>query len=82
MLLDQCCGEGFRQALSGDCFAIARMGRSTLSQPGCFTVPVAPSSDFWRANCDPAPPSLGAALSQGDRSCFDMGVSRGSLEPN
>ncbi|HEV2522426.1 MAG TPA: TonB-dependent receptor [Candidatus Acidoferrales bacterium] len=43
-------------------------GCSTLTNPGnpnhyikpeCFTVPSAPNDAFWKANCDPAPPSLG-----------------------
>jgi len=48
-------------------------------KPGCFTVPVAPSQAFWAANCDPAPPSLGAALSPGDLSCFNL---RGNVGRN
>ena len=39
-------------------------------KPGCFTVPVAPNQAFWTANCDPAPPSVGAAL--GDLSCYNL----------
>jgi outer membrane receptor protein involved in Fe transport len=56
-------------------------GCNTLTNPGnplnyiktnCFTVPVAPSQAFFNANCDPAPPSLGAALAPGDLSCFNL----------
>jgi Carboxypeptidase regulatory-like domain/TonB-dependent Receptor Plug Domain/TonB dependent receptor len=38
----------------------------------CFAVPVAPSQAFFDANCDPAPPSLGAALAPGDLRCFNL----------
>ena len=43
-------------------------GCATLTNPGnrnnyikteCFTVPTAPDLNYWNANCDPAPPSLG-----------------------
>jgi hypothetical protein len=39
---------------------------------GCFAVPVAPSQAFFDANCDPAPPSVGAALAPGDLRCFNL----------
>ncbi len=29
----------------------------------CFSVPTAPNAAYWNANCDPAPPSLGATIS-------------------
>ncbi len=48
-------------------------------KPGCFTVPVAPSQAFWTANCDPAPPSVGAPLAPGDLSCYNL---RGNVGRN
>lgn len=39
---------------------------------GCFGVPVAPSQAFFDANCDPAPPTLGAPLAPGDLRCFNL----------
>jgi hypothetical protein len=48
-------------------------------KPGCFTVPVAPNQAFWTAKCDPEPPSVGAALSPGDLSCFNL---RGNVGRN
>jgi hypothetical protein len=45
----------------------------------CFTVPMAPSQAFWNANCDPAPPSVGAALAPGDLRCFNL---RGNVGRN
>jgi hypothetical protein len=56
-------------------------GCNTLTNPGnplnyiktnCFAVPVAPSQAFFDTNCDPAPPSLGAALGPGDLRCFNL----------
>jgi Carboxypeptidase regulatory-like domain/TonB-dependent Receptor Plug Domain len=56
-------------------------GCQSLTNPGnpnayiktqCFAVPVAPSQAFFDANCDPAPPSLGAALAPGDLRCFNL----------
>ncbi len=38
----------------------------------CFSVPVAPDQAFFDANCDPAPPTLGAALAPGDLRCFNL----------
>ncbi len=38
----------------------------------CFNVPVAPDQAFFDANCDPAPPTLGAALAPGDLRCFNL----------
>jgi hypothetical protein len=38
----------------------------------CFTVPTAPDLAFWTANCDPAPPSFGGPLPNGDLSCFNL----------
>jgi hypothetical protein len=37
-----------------------------------FTVATAPNQAFFNANCDPAPPSLGAALAPGDFRCFNL----------
>jgi len=45
----------------------------------CYTVPQAPSQAFWNANCDPAPPSVGAALAPGDLSCYNL---RGNVGRN
>jgi hypothetical protein len=56
-------------------------GCQSLTNPGnpntyiktqCFAVPVAPSQAFFDANCDPAPPSLGATLAPGDLRCFNL----------
>jgi hypothetical protein len=42
----------------------------------CFTVPTAPDMGFWTANCDPAPPSLGANISDtpslSPLACFNL----------
>ncbi len=38
----------------------------------CFSVPVAPDQAFFDANCDPAPPTLGAPLAPGDLRCFNL----------
>ena len=71
--------------LSSDDWAFPnRLGGSgckTLTRPGnpnnyvkteCFQVPQAPSAQFWSANCDPAPPSLGGPLPAGNLSCFNL----------
>jgi Carboxypeptidase regulatory-like domain/TonB-dependent Receptor Plug Domain len=56
-------------------------GCQSLTNPGnpnnyiktqCFAVPVAPSQAFFDANCDPAPPSVGAPLAPGDLRCFNL----------
>ena len=56
-------------------------GCQSLTNPGnpnnyiktqCFAVPVAPSQAFFDANCDPAPPTVGAALAPGDLRCFNL----------
>lgn len=56
-------------------------GCNKLTRPGnpnnyvkteCFQVPQAPNSQFWSANCDPAPPSLGGPVAPGDLSCFNL----------
>ncbi|GAC1434947.1 MAG: hypothetical protein NVSMB58_22200 [Terriglobales bacterium] len=45
---------------------------NTYVKTNCFAVPVAPNQAFFDANCDPAPPSLGAALAPGDLRCFNL----------
>ena len=78
-------GSDPQYTLSSDDWAFPnRMGGSgcsKLTNPGnpinyiktqCFAVPTAPSQAFWNANCDPAPPSLGAALPAGDLRCFNL----------
>ena len=56
-------------------------GCKSLTNPGnannyiktdCFAVPTAPDQAFFDANCDPAPPTLGAALAPGDLRCFNL----------
>ncbi len=72
-------------SLSSDDWDVPNVTRSggckTLTNPGnpinyiktnCFSVPVAPSQAFFDANCDPAPPSLGAPLAAGDLRCFNL----------
>ncbi len=70
--------------LSGDDWAyVNRLGGAgcktlTTGHPSayiktdCFQVPVAPTQAFFDANCDPAPPSLGAPLAPGDLRCFNL----------
>jgi carboxypeptidase family protein/TonB-dependent receptor-like protein len=76
--------------LSGDDFAFPNRlggpGCGSLTNSGnpanyiktqCFAVPTAPNPAFWSANCDPAPPSLGAALNPAggpitDLRCFNL----------
>ncbi len=78
-------GSDPANSLSGDDFAypnrLGGAGCNTLTNPGhpenyikteCFAVPTAPNSTFWSANCDPAPPSLGAALPAGSLQCFNL----------
>jgi hypothetical protein len=38
----------------------------------CFSIPTAPNVAFWNANCDPAPPSVGAALPAGSLDCYNL----------
>lgn len=72
-------------SLSSDDYAfpsrLGGSGCSSLTNPGspnnyiktnCFTVATAPNQAFFDANCDPAPPSLGAALAPGDLRCFNL----------
>ena len=56
-------------------------GCNTLTNPGnpnnyintnCFAVPTAPNLAWWKANCDPAPVSLGGPLPPGDLRCFNL----------
>jgi len=56
-------------------------GCATLTNPGnpnhyikneCFSVPTAPNSAFWTANCDPAPPSLGGPVDPASLQCFNL----------
>ncbi|MDQ1405323.1 MAG: hypothetical protein QOG55_952 [Acidobacteriaceae bacterium] len=71
--------------LSSDDFAypnrLTGPGCGTAVNPGnptnyiktqCFSVPVAPNQAFFDANCDPAPPTLGAPLAPGDLRCFNL----------
>jgi hypothetical protein len=61
-------------------------GCQTLTNPGhpdnyiktqCFSIPRAPDPAFWNANCDPAPPSVGAPVAP--LACFNL---RGQLGRN
>jgi hypothetical protein len=69
-------------------------GCKTLTNPGhpdnyiktqCFSIPTAPNLAFWNAYCDPAPPSLGAAINPTNPSqpqlpalaCFNLRGSQG-----
>jgi hypothetical protein len=78
-------GSDPANTLSSDDFAypnrLGGPGCSTLTNPGnpsnyiktqCFAVPTAPDSTFWAANCDPAPPSLGAPLDPASLQCFNL----------
>jgi hypothetical protein len=38
----------------------------------CFSIPTAPNLAFWNANCDPAPPSVGAPLPAGSLDCYNL----------
>ena len=40
--------------------------------PNCFTVPTAPNTAYWTANCDPAPPSLGGPVDPNSLQCFNL----------
>jgi hypothetical protein len=62
----------------------ARLGGSgckSLVNPGnpnnyiktqCFSIPAAPTMAYWTANCDPAPPSVGAPLPAGSLDCYNL----------
>ena len=77
----------YPSAVSGGCNPIQLNFRSDPSgnplyinpKSNCFTVPQAPNQAFWNANCDPAPPSVGAALAPGDLSCYNL---RGNVGRN
>jgi len=69
---------------SGDDYAFPdRLGGSgcaTLTNPGnhakyikteCFSIPTAPNAQFWAANCDPAPPTLGGPVDPASLQCFN-----------
>jgi hypothetical protein len=71
--------------LSSDDFAFPNRlggpGCATLTNPAnpnnyvktqCFAVPTAPNQAFFDANCDPAPPTIGAPLAPGDLRCFNL----------
>ena len=58
-------------------------GCRTLTNPGnpnhyikteCFAVPTAPNPAFWKANCDPMPPSIGGPIQPplSPLSCFNL----------
>jgi hypothetical protein len=78
-------GDDPNGTLSSDDWAypnrLGGAGCQSLTNPGkpdayikteCFAVPVAPSQAFFDANCDPAPPTVGAALPPGDLRCFNL----------
>jgi hypothetical protein len=77
----------YPSGVSGSCNPIQLSFRSDPSgsplyinpNSNCFTVPQAPNQAFWDANCDPAPPSVGAALAPGDLSCYNL---RGNVGRN
>jgi len=55
------------------CHSLTNGGNpNTYIKTQCFNVPVAPDQAFFDANCDPAPPTLGAALAPGDLRCFNL----------
>jgi len=55
------------------CQSLTNVGNpNTYIKTQCFNVPVAPDQAFFDANCDPAPPTLGAALAPGDLRCFNL----------
>src|SRR5437588_8638282 len=82
-------GSDHANTLSGDDFAFpTRPGAPecrSLVNPGnpnnyiktqCLVVPAAPDQNFWNANCDPAPPSLGATIASTPNldplACFNL----------
>jgi hypothetical protein len=80
-------GSDPANTLSGDDFAFPNRlggpGCSSVVNPGnpnnyiktqCFGVPTAPDATFWNANCDPAPPSLGAPIAPplSPLACFNL----------
>ena len=78
-------GNDPANTLSSDDFAypnrLTTPGCATLTNPGnpnnyiktqCFTIPTAPNTAFWSANCDPAPPSLGGPVDPSSLQCFNL----------
>ncbi|HWF47355.1 MAG TPA: hypothetical protein VG168_10145, partial [Bryobacteraceae bacterium] len=84
-------GSDPSNSFSGDDYAYPQILRSKpgcgglLVNPGnpqnyiktdCFSVPTAPDQAYWNANCTPAPPSLGAPVSQSPQvpslACFNL----------
>src|SRR5205807_3494077 len=82
-------GSDPANTLSGDDFAFPNRlggpGCRSLVNPGnpnnyiktqCLVVPAAPDQNFWNANCDPAPPSLGATIASTPNldplACFNL----------
>jgi hypothetical protein len=76
-------GSDPANTLSGDDFAfpnrLGGSGCSSLVNPGnpnnyiktqCFVVPTAPDMNFWNANCDAQPPSVGGPVSFPQ--CFNL----------
>ena len=45
----------------------------------CFAAPTAPNPNFWAANCDPAPPSVGGPVDPKSLQCFNL---RGNVGRN
>jgi hypothetical protein len=53
------------------CKSLVNPGNFTqYVKTGCFTIPAAPNMQFWTANCDPAPPSVGGPVSFPD--CYNL----------
>jgi len=80
-------GNDPANTLSSDDYAypnrLGGPGCRTLTNPGnpnnyiktqCFSIPNAPNSAFWTANCDPAPPSLGGPIAEplSPLACFNL----------
>jgi Carboxypeptidase regulatory-like domain/TonB dependent receptor/TonB-dependent Receptor Plug Domain len=78
-------GSDPANTLSSDDFAfpnrLGGSGCSSLTNPGnpnnyiktqCFAVPTAPDAAFWNANCDAAPPSVGAPIDPASLQCFNL----------
>jgi hypothetical protein len=55
------------------CQSLTNQGKpNAYIKTQCFDVPVAPSQAFFDANCDPAPPTVGAPLAPGDLHCYNL----------
>ncbi len=84
-------GNDPANTLSGDDYAFPNRlggpGCATLTNPGnpnhyikteCFAIPTAPDANYWAANCDPAPPTLGVPIGDPSASplsplaCFNL----------